>query len=98
MDDLAVADYTAFVEAQWSPLFRTAYLLTGDYQLAEDLLQTTFTKVLLSWPRISRLGQPGAYARKMMTNQATSWCGDVRRRSCPPQSFPTAGHPAMRTP
>ena len=93
MDDLAVADYTAFVEAQWSPLFRTAYLLTGDYQLAEDLLQTTFTKVLLSWPRISRLGQPGAYARRMMTNQATSWW---RRRSSselPATEFPDRGTP-----
>ncbi len=95
MDDLAVSDYTAFVEAQWAPLFRTAYLLTGDYQLAEDLLQTTFTKIFLAWPRISRLGQPGAYARKMISNQATSWW---RRRSSSELSVSelpehgTAGH------
>ncbi len=92
MDDLAVADYTAFVEAQWSPLFRTAYLLTGDYQLAEDLLQTTFSKVFLKWQHISRLGQPAAYARTMLTNQATSWW---RRRSS--SELPTSQCPEQGT-
>lgn len=28
------ADFDEFMSAQWAPLFRTAYLLTGDYQLA----------------------------------------------------------------
>lgn len=67
------ADFDEFMSAQWAPLFRTAYLLTGDYQLAEDLLQTSFAKVFLSWSKISRMGQPAAYTRKIVTNQAMSW-------------------------
>jgi RNA polymerase sigma-70 factor (sigma-E family) len=70
--------FTSFVTAQWPGLLRTAFLLTGDHQLAEDLAQTTLTKVYVAWPRITRMDHPGAYARKVMVNQATSWW---RRRS-----------------
>lgn len=73
MDDGDRDDYTSFVQSQWTPLFRTAYLLTGDYQLAEDLLQTTLTKVYLAWPKVSRTQHPSAYVRKMLSNQAVSW-------------------------
>jgi RNA polymerase sigma-70 factor (sigma-E family) len=72
------AEFTAFVSAQWNALFRTAFLLTGDAQLAEDLTQASLTKVYLAWPRIMRMDHPVAYARKIVANQATSWW---RRRS-----------------
>ena len=72
------SDFDEFMNATWAPLFRTAYLLTGDYHLAEDLLQTAFAKVFLSWPKVSTLEQPLAYTRKIVTNQAMSWW---RRRS-----------------
>src|SRR6187200_3102872 len=70
--------YVGFMLAQSHALFRTAFLLTCDYQQAEDLVQTTMAKVYMSWSRISVMGQPGAYARKILINQATSWW---RRRS-----------------
>ena len=66
-------EYVGFMLAQSHALFRTAFLLTGDYQQAEDLVQTTMAKVYLSWSRISVMGQPGAYARRILVNQATSW-------------------------
>jgi RNA polymerase sigma-70 factor (sigma-E family) len=72
------ADFDEFMNVHWASLFRTAYLLTGDYQLAEDLLQTAFAKVYLSWSKISKMAQPVAYTRKIVTNQAMSWW---RRRS-----------------
>ena len=65
--------YVEFMLAHSHSLFRTAFLLTGDYQQAEDLVQTTMAKVYLSWSRISVMGQPGAYARRILVNQATSW-------------------------
>lgn len=34
------ADFDASMATHWASLFRTAYLLSGDYHLAEDLLQT----------------------------------------------------------
>ena len=36
--------FADFVRAHSATLFRTAYLMTGDYQRAEDLLQTTLVR------------------------------------------------------
>ena len=41
--------FAAFVAANSATLFRTAYLMTGDYQRAEDLLQTTLVRVYQRW-------------------------------------------------
>ena len=78
MDRSRDAEFTAFVHGQWSSLYRTAFLLTGDHQAAEDLLQATLVEVYLRWSRIGGMVQPGAYARRMLINLSTSW---RRRRS-----------------
>ena len=36
--------FEEFMAARWPPLFRTAYLLTGDRHEAEDLLQTALAR------------------------------------------------------
>lgn len=59
-------DFTAWVVARRDHLRRTAYLLCGDLGLAEDLVQTTLTKVYLAWPRVSRMQAPDAYARRVL--------------------------------
>jgi RNA polymerase sigma-70 factor (sigma-E family) len=89
------ADFDEFMSAQWGPLFRTAYLLTGDYQLAEDLLQTAFAKVFMSWSKISTMGEPVAYTRKIVTNQAVSWWRRSSSSEVPTLDIPgdnDAGH------
>ncbi|MCW3814169.1 SigE family RNA polymerase sigma factor [Micromonospora sp. DR5-3] len=59
--------------AQRSPaLSRTAYLLTGDHQLAEDLLQSALARTYRHWRRI-RGGDPEAYVRRVMYHQQVSW-------------------------
>ena len=45
-------DFHAFVVARTPALSRTAYLLTGDAHLAEDLVQTALFKAARSWDRI----------------------------------------------
>ena len=70
--------FTSFVAAHSATLFRTAYLMTGDYQRAEDLLQTTLVKVYQRWTRIEAMDRPVAYARRVLVNQSVSWW---RRRS-----------------
>ena len=70
--------FTGFVRAHSASLFRTAYLLTGDYQRAEDLLQITLVRVYQRWPRVSAMDRPVGYARKVVVSQAASWW---RRRS-----------------
>jgi RNA polymerase sigma-70 factor (sigma-E family) len=71
-DELEAPGFSEFVTARSRSLLRTAYLLTGDHQRAEDLVQTTLTKVYLRWPRVSGMDQPAAYARRILVNQASS--------------------------
>jgi RNA polymerase sigma-70 factor (sigma-E family) len=67
-------DFDTFVRARSKPLLQAAWLLTGDWQLAEDLLQTALVKVYLSWGRIRRDGNADAYARRVLvTSYVTSW-------------------------
>ncbi|MFR9774884.1 SigE family RNA polymerase sigma factor [Micromonospora sp. MS34] len=61
-----------FVVQRSAALSRTAYLLTGDHQLAEDLLQTALARTYRHWRRI-RDGDPEAYARRVMYHQQVSW-------------------------
>src|SRR4051794_956871 len=61
-----------FAVAQWPALTRLAYLLVGDPGHAEDVVQTALSKVWLVWGRV-RDEAPDAYARRAVTNTATSW-------------------------
>ena len=44
----------------------TAFLLCGDWHLAEDLVQTAFTKLYLAWNRIGRHGSLDPYVRRVI--------------------------------
>lgn len=60
-----------FVGSRSTALLRTAYLLTRDHALAEDLLQTALTKAWFAWSRIETA--PEAYVRKVLVNTYASW-------------------------
>lgn len=64
--------------ARSGALFRTAYLVTGDYQLAQDLLQEALVKTLIAWPRLHNPTKVEAYVRRTVVTTAISW---RRRRS-----------------
>jgi RNA polymerase sigma-70 factor (sigma-E family) len=90
-----VEDFEAWVRARAGALARSAYLLTGDAHLAEDLLQDTLARVADHWRRVSRGGGPDAYARRVMHNLAIDrW----RRRSVRPAEVLTDAHPELRGP
>jgi len=76
-----VEEFEQWAHARSGALARSAYLLTGDRHLAEDLLQETLTRVAQRWRKVSRQGAPDAYARTVMHHLAI----DVwrRRRSRP---------------
>jgi len=67
-DDVA---FHEFVVSRTSALSRTAYLLTGDFHLAEDLVQTALFKAAKSWHRIE--GDAEAYVRRILYTQNISW-------------------------
>ena len=72
----AEEQFDAYVHARVGALSRTAFLLTGDHQLAEDLVQTTLFKAAKAWHRIE--GDPDPYVRRVMANENIS--GWRRRR------------------
>lgn len=72
-DPDGLEDFDAFVAARWGPLLRTAYLLTGDRDRAEDLVQGALVRTHRHWSRIRRDGAPEAYVRKVMINLNTDW-------------------------
>lgn len=57
-------------------LRRYGYLLCGDWQLAEDLVQTTLYKLYGAWPRIRGTDRPMSYARRTLTR---CWLDERRR-------------------
>lgn len=63
--------FVEFVAARSTPLLRTAYLLTRDHALAEDLLQTALTRAWFRWDRLD--GDPEPYVRKVLVNTYASW-------------------------
>ncbi|MGL5810855.1 MAG: SigE family RNA polymerase sigma factor [Nocardioides sp.] len=67
-DAEAVADaFEEFVRATGRRMMRTALLLCGDHQHAEDLTQTTFATVYARWHLVSRADDPVAYTRTILT-------------------------------
>jgi len=64
--------FDAFVLARRRPLLRMAWLLTGDWHLAEDLVQTALLRCYPRWPRISR-DNPDAYVRRAIVRVHASW-------------------------
>ncbi len=71
-------DFEGFVAAVSDKLFRTAYAITRDHQLAEDAVQSALASAYSKWRRVSRVDQPEAYVRRMVVNEVLGW---RRRRS-----------------
>jgi len=66
-------EFREFVAARSPALLRTAYLLTGDWATAEDLLQTALTKIYLAWRRLGEIEAVEPYARRVLVNTSISW-------------------------
>jgi RNA polymerase sigma-70 factor (sigma-E family) len=65
--------FADFVEARERALQRTAWLLTGDWPLAEDLVQTALARSWPRWERIRRRDDPEIYVRRVMINTWATW-------------------------
>ena len=76
-DDERSAEFVAFARAHRSDLLRTAALLcAGDEAFAEDVVQTTLTRLYLSWAKVRVADSRLAYARGSLTN---SFIDEMRR-------------------
>lgn len=69
-------DFREFVQLRYTALLRTAYLLCGSRDGAEDLLQTALATALPKWRRMEN---PEGYLRRTMVNcLANRWRLPIR--------------------
>jgi RNA polymerase sigma-70 factor (sigma-E family) len=61
-------EFERFAAAQLSGLLRPAYYLTGDMDLAQDLVQATLVKMYGAWARLKPDVDRVAYARTVLVN------------------------------
>lgn len=78
-----VDDFDHWVASRGPALLRLAYVLTGSRADAEDVVQDALSRALPRWSRISVVGDPDAYVRRMVVNAHTSWWRKFRRRETP---------------
>jgi RNA polymerase sigma-70 factor (sigma-E family) len=74
--DARADEFETYVDARRSHLRRTAYLICGDWHLAEDLVQTALVKLYIAWGRIHIDGAEDAYVRRIIVRAYL----DERRR------------------
>jgi RNA polymerase sigma-70 factor (sigma-E family) len=67
-EDPAAAEFERFITERADALMRTAVLLTGRREAAQDLLQTALERLLRHWRTLS--GDPEAYLRRTLYNLA----------------------------
>ena len=80
--------YREYVGAHQQRLLRTAWLLTGDWAEAEDLVQTALVRCWPHWDRLARQGSPDAYVRRAVVNSFRSsrrrfWSREIATSTLP---------------
>ncbi len=69
--------FDEFVVSQGSRLLRSAHLLTGNRDAAEDLLQEVLERLYVAWPRVE---DPLAYTRAALWRRAANRWRNLARR------------------
>jgi RNA polymerase sigma-70 factor (sigma-E family) len=65
--------FEEYAQQHTARLLRLATVLAGDRGTAEDVVQEVLIRAHVSWPKISQLGYPHAYLRRMVVNECISW-------------------------
>jgi RNA polymerase sigma-70 factor (sigma-E family) len=76
--------YADFVDATQHRLRRTAYLMTGDWQLAADATQEALLRMYVAWPRLDRSSSGlHTYARRALISATIDQLRRPWRREAP---------------
>ncbi len=86
-----LVDFEAYVRASQRKHKRLAYLLTGDLDSAEDLLQASYARLYPKWERVRTYDAPDAYLRKVMVSLRTSWWRRHKNREWAVDQVPDLG-------
>ncbi|OUC92670.1 SigE family RNA polymerase sigma factor [Streptosporangium minutum] len=81
-----MTEFAEYVAQRHERLRRTAYLLTRDWAIAEDLVQTALAKAWVAWRRID--GDPDPYVYRIITNTHASWWRRRWRGEVPTEVLP----------
>ena len=68
--------FRGFVSGRLDQLRRTAYLLCGDWHLADDIVSTALARLYRHWPRMAHVGNLDGYVRRVLVR---SWLNETRR-------------------
>jgi RNA polymerase sigma-70 factor (sigma-E family) len=84
------AGFRDFVDAHRRDLLRAAWLLTGDWQRAEDLVQTALAKTWPNWTRLRASGDDhlDAYVRRVLYTTYATWWRRRWRDEVPTSTLP----------
>ncbi len=74
-------DFASYAQARQQHLYRTAYLLCGDRDRAQDLVQTTLVALLRSWSKVRDAENPDAYAKTALVRMFLSERRKLRREA-----------------
>src|SRR5688572_4253857 len=80
--------FERLVATRSQALLRSAYLMTGDAQSAEDLLQTALAKMIPRWGRLRDPEAAEAYLRRVMTSTYLKWWRRRWRSEVPTETLP----------
>jgi RNA polymerase sigma-70 factor (sigma-E family) len=73
-----VSAFSEFVSSRSQALYGLAFVVIGDHQLAQDLVQEALVKAYVAWPRLRDRSKTEGYVRRTIVTTAISW---RRRRS-----------------
>jgi RNA polymerase sigma-70 factor (sigma-E family) len=95
MDEMGVGmdpgrdhEFAEFVDGRFTALQRFGYLLTGEWHLAEDLVQTSLTKVWFHRNSLRSSNALESYTRTVMVNTSTQWWRRKWRGETPTEQLP----------
>jgi len=87
-------DFRDWALAARPGLRRTAFLLCGDWFLADDLVQDVLVRMYQSWSRVSETSDLAAYSRRVLVNRYIDHQRRPSRREHTAESLPeTAAAP-----
>lgn len=100
-------DFAHFYLKEYRALVTLAVALTGNQSEAEELVQEALLRVCARWQRIATYERPGAFARRVLINLATSRrrrlaaearaLGRMQRHAAPSRKHLQAGRRSLAT-
>ena len=75
MQESVDPDFASYVDARQGRWLRTAYLVYGDLERAEEALLHAFTRLSLRWTKVD---DPDAFVQRLLYQPALVWWNRVK--------------------